>query len=123
MARAATPNLVHKAICNGHYGQIEWTDKAQEVMLADRRMQGFRPNGVRDLLRQWVIQHGSNCLRATQETDPDWLAEYPDDPWWYSVVIDVKGFYDGLFVKVKLIDPDDTSDPWVVIISCHPEIR
>ena len=92
-------------------------------MLADRRMQSFRPQGVRLLLNDWVVQKGLGCIRSTLEKDKHWLAEYPDDPWWYYVIIDVDDFPDGLFVKVKLIDPDDTLDPWVVIISCHPEIK
>jgi hypothetical protein len=122
MARVARPDLVHLAICSGIMGQIEWKPAAADNLREDRRMDGFTTIGVRDLLRQWVLKNGAACINAKQETDPDWLARYPDDPWWYSVVIEVDEFPKGLFVKVKLVDPDDESDPWVTIVSCHPSL-
>jgi len=119
MARAARPDLV-KAICAGTMGQIEWLPKALEIMLQDRRMKGFTERGVRLALREFVLAHGSGCIHAQAETDAEWLDLHPDDPWWYKVVVEVDEFPQGLFVKLRLVDPDDVQDPWVAVIGCHP---
>jgi hypothetical protein len=119
MSVAARLELVHKAICAGYRGQIEWKDSCLKRFRGDPEIKGFTEKGVKELL--WDFVRNQKCqLRQHQETDPEWLDENPDDPWWYYAVIPTDIFPKGLFVKVKLIEDDD-EDPWVQIISVHEE--
>ena len=119
------PDLVHRAICAGTMGQIEWKQSAEERVRKDPRMKRFTPHGIRLYLHEWVLDH-RGTIETREETDADWRAEYPDDPWWYFSIILLKEVVeelpDGVFVKMKLLDPEDDTDPWVQIISCHEQI-
>jgi hypothetical protein len=122
MVGAARPDLVHKAICAGALGQIEWLPKAVELIRQHPRMRGkgFTPNGIKADVRAHVLANGIGCIQAQKETDAFWLEQHPDDPWWYKVVIEVDEFPQGLFVKLRLVDAEESQDPWVTIIGCHP---
>jgi hypothetical protein len=74
------------------------------------------PEGIRQLLRQFVLD--GHALAIRQETRQEYLAESPDDPFWYRAIILVPGLPRGLFVEVKLVD-DDPAEPWVEIVSAH----
>src|SRR6266403_1126767 len=119
MHRPARLDLVHKAICAGYRGQIEWKPACLERFRDDPKMQSFTEIGVKELLCEFVRNGGT--LEIRPEKDPYWLEVHPDDPWWYFAAIPVPEFRDGLFVKVKLIlwDNDDEDDPWVQIVSIH----
>jgi len=116
MARSAQLNLVHQAIVSGIYGQIQWKDSAATLVRSDPDLVGLTPEGIRALLRQFVQAGGSLTVR--QETRAEYLAEHPDDPFWYRAVISVAGLPRGLFVEVRLVD-DDPAEPWVEIVSAH----
>jgi hypothetical protein len=120
MVRSARPDLVYKAICAGTLGQVEWKPEAAENMRCNPRMKRFTPQGIRVLLREFVLEKGCDCIIPRPESDEYWLEMHPDDPWWYKVVIEeVEEFPQGLFVKMKLVDPDDELDPWVQIVDSH----
>jgi hypothetical protein len=81
-------------------------------------MEGLTPEGIRHLLRQFVLE--GNALNLREETREEYLQENPDDPYWYRAIIPVPDLPRGLFVEVKLID-DDEKEPWVEIVSAHPQ--
>jgi hypothetical protein len=122
MPRIARPDLIHKAICAGvlRLGQMEWKESAAQNMRNDPRMKGFTTRGVQEELHRFAVANGSGCVEARPETDQYWLDIHPDDPWWYQVVIEADEFPEGLFIKLRLVDPDDEQDPWAQIVSCHP---
>jgi hypothetical protein len=116
MARTARLDLVHKAICAGIYGHIEWKDAAARLVRRNPEMNGLTPEGIREDLRQFVINGGR--LETRNEIRSEWLEEDPDDPFWYRAVFGVPGFPKPLFVEVKL-DDDNEKHPWVLIVNSH----
>jgi len=124
MPGTARPDLVHKAICAGYRGQIEWKQACLARFRDDPEMKMFTDKGVRELL--WDCVRNKNYqIEHRKETDPDWLTDNPNDPWWYFVVLPVPTvFPKGLFVKVKLLweDGDDEDDAFVQIVSIHEEL-
>jgi hypothetical protein len=116
MSRVARLDLVHKAICAGIWGHIEWKYAAADLVRDNPEMNGLTPEGIQPLLRQFVLNGG--CLSTRNETRREILDEDPDDLFWYRAVITVTGFPKPLFVEVKLID-DDEINPWVRIVSSH----
>jgi hypothetical protein len=81
-------------------------------------MQGFLPEGIERLLRAYVQTRGAGAIYHQQEP-PERIEENPDDPWWYGVVVPESTFPRGIFVKLKLVDPDEDY-PCAEIVSCHP---
>jgi hypothetical protein len=120
MAMAPSPqlNLVQKAIRSGIYGHIQWKDSAARLVRDDPDLAGMTPEGIRTLLRQYVLD--GNTLTTRQETRQEYLEGTPDDPFWYRAVIPVSELPRGLFVEVRLID-DDPDEPWVEIVSAHQQ--
>jgi hypothetical protein len=116
MAPSARLDLVHKAICSGILGHIQWQDSAARRVRNDPDLEGFTPEGIRAELRQFVLD--GHSLDVRQETRAEYLEENPDDPCWYRAIIPVSGLPKGLFVEVKLVD-DDSEEPWVEIVSAH----
>jgi hypothetical protein len=104
-------------------GQVEWLPRAAEIMRSDPRMEDFTPQRVRADLRAFVHAQGISCIVPRPEDDEYWKGIHPDDPWWYRVLINVPEFQQGLFVKLRLVDPDDDQDPWVSIMGCHPGLQ
>jgi hypothetical protein len=118
MAASDRLDLVHKAIRPGIYGHIQWKDAAARLVRDDPGMHGLTPEGIRALLRQYVLDGHSLAVR--RETRAEYLEDDPDDPFWYRAVLPVAGFPRGVFVEVKLID-DDEEEPWVEIVSAHAQ--
>jgi hypothetical protein len=116
MANPTRLDLVHKAICSGILGNIQWKDAAAQLVRDDPEVAGLTPEGIRVLLRQFVTD--GNSLDVRQETRAEFLQEDPDDPYWYRAVIPVAELPRGLFVEVKLIN-DEPDDPWVEIVNAH----
>lgn len=116
MADSARLDLVHKAIRSGVFGHIQWKDSAARLVRDDSALEGLTPEGIRALLRQFVLD--GHALDIRHEARAEYLGEDPDDPYWYRAVIPVTGLSRGLFVEVKLVD-DDPEEPWVEIVSAH----
>jgi hypothetical protein len=109
-------NLVHQAIRSGIFGQIRWKDAAAKLARADPKLSALPPARIRELLRQFVLAGGTRTVR--QETRAEFLADDPDDPYWYRGLIPLPGQPDVLFLEVKLFDADP-NEPWVEIVSAH----
>jgi hypothetical protein len=88
-------------------------------MQRDPRMEGFTTLGVKAELRAFVKANGPSCIVHRREDDDYWKEKHPEDPWWYKVVIESSGLPEGVFVKLRLVDPDEEHDPWVTIVGCH----
>jgi hypothetical protein len=116
MTVAAQLQLVHKAITSGVFGHIQWKDAAARLVRDDPELEGLTPEGIRALIRQFVVD--GNTLDARQETRAEYLEENPDDPYWYRAIIPVPALPQGLFVEVRIVD-DDPDEPWVEIVSAH----
>jgi hypothetical protein len=114
-------DLVHLAIRSGVLGHIRWKDAAECLVRDDSDLhgQGITAKAIRALLRQFVLD--GHSLEFRPETRDEYLAENPDDPYWYRAIIPVPGFPHGIFVEVKLVD-DDPIEPWIEIVSAHRQI-
>lgn len=111
------PDLVEKAIAAS---QLQWNDKALRLLRSKSDLHGFTDLGVKQLLRDYICNHGGKC-KERKETDEDWLDKHPDDPWWYFVVVPVPQFPKGLFVKMRLLweEGDLETDAYAEIIGVH----
>jgi hypothetical protein len=116
MADAAQLELVHKAICSGVFGHIQWKDAAARLVQDDPDLEGLTPEGIRALLRRFVLD--GNQLEVRRETRREFLEDDPEDPFWYRAIVPAPALRHGLFVEVKVLD-DDPSEPWVEIVSAH----
>jgi hypothetical protein len=116
MSRSPRLDLVHKAIRSGIMGHIQWKDSAARRVRDDSELGILTPEGIRSLLRQFVLD--GNVLDARKETRAELLEEHADDPFWYRAILPIEGLPRGLFVEVRLVD-DDPSEPWVEIVSAH----
>src|ERR1700681_2132057 len=99
MADSHQLDLVHKAICSGVLGHIQWKDSAARLVRDDPDLQALTPEGIRALLREFVLDR--KALQVRKEKRSEYLRDNPDDPFWYRAIIDVPGFPRGLFVEVK----------------------
>src|SRR5690349_2522245 len=115
MSTSPRLDLVHKAIRAG-MGNILFKDAAFRIMQGDPEMNGFTAKGVRQLLREFVLQ--GNSLTVRQETRLEKLQEDPDDPYWYRAVVQVPEFPRGLFIELKLFEEDE-QEPFIEIVSVH----
>jgi hypothetical protein len=117
--------LVHHAIAAGIFGQIQYSDRADERARSNPDLQGLTPEGIRRLLHDFVRSGGR--LDEKQEARPDWLEANADRPTyyrdsWYRAVVPVPCLFPkGLFALVRLFD-DDAQDPWVEIVNAHPQV-
>ena len=114
-------DLVHLAIRSGVFGHIRWKYSAECLVRDDAAMyaNGVSPAEIRKILREFV--RAGNSLSVRHETRQEYLAEHPDDPFWYRAVIPSAAFAHGLFIEVKLVD-DDPVEPWIEIVSAHPQL-
>jgi hypothetical protein len=119
-ALLARIELVHKAICAGTLGHIEWKDSAYKLVLNSPELHGngLTPVAIKEQLRQFVIN--GNTLTERHEIRQEYCDDDPDDPFWYRAIIPVPMFPKGLFVEVKLID-DSQAEPWIRIVSAHQQ--
>ena len=116
MATSDHLELVNRAIASGVLGHIQWKESAARLARCDPCLAGVTPEGIRALLRQFVLE--GNSLEVRHETRAEYLEENPDEPYWYRALIPVPGFPRPLFLEVRLVD-DDPEVPWVEIVSAH----
>lgn len=79
MARNARLDVVCKAICAGHRGQIEWKASCLERFRNDAKMKSFTEVGVKLLVWEFVCQQNGS-VQYREETAQEWLEENPDAP-------------------------------------------
>jgi hypothetical protein len=111
-------DLVHLAIRSGILGHIQWKPSAECLVDDDPDLHGIGITSfrIRLLLRQCVLD--GNSLDERLEARAEYVAENPDDPYWYRAVVPAAGLPHGLFVELRLVD-DDPQGPWVEIVSAH----
>src|SRR5262245_49402091 len=102
MVSDARLDLVHRAISSGVFGHIQWKDSAARLVRDDPEMEGMTPEGIRSLLRQFVLD--GNVLTVRHEMREEYLKECPDDPYWYRAIIPSRDLPRGLFLEVRLVD-------------------
>jgi hypothetical protein len=110
----ARPDLVHAAILAGEMGYIQFSDSAYRCLCEDADLRGITSRGIRMALRDLISQGGSCTTR--NETRQEWLASYPDHPYWYRALVPWDGFRRGIFVEILLVDEEI---PFVEVVSIH----
>lgn len=120
MANLSRLDLVYKAIRAGTFGHIEWKDEAYRRVLDDPVMQGFTPNGIKALLRDFVVNKGGQIDVRDQGME-QWVDADPENPYWYRAILPVSQFPKGLFVEIVIADYDEQC-PWIAIVSSHPQL-
>jgi hypothetical protein len=98
-------------------GCCEWDEKAARRLRARPPLPGLTPEGIRDLLYDFVATQGGVLLQVA-ETRP----EYQDRRFYYKAVIPVEGLVHGLFVEI-VVDDDDPELPEVRLVNAHEQIR
>jgi hypothetical protein len=83
MAEPDQLDLVHKAILAGP-ANIQWKESAARLVLADPDLNGLTPQGIRDLLRQFVQEGNKLDVRQEKREEYQW-----DHPYWYRAIISV----------------------------------
>ncbi len=96
-------------------GCCEWDEKAARRLRGQPPLPGLTPEGIRDLLYDFVANQGGEVIQM-QETRP----EYNDRPFFYKVIVPVQGLRHGLFVEIVL-DDDDPDVPAVRIVNAHEQ--
>ncbi len=118
MPNQARPDLVQKAICAGVFtGDVLFADNAYRCLEDDPGMRGFTPVGIKQLLRDFICNHGG-AIDPRNQGFEHWLDK--ENPYYYRVVIPVPEFPKGLFVEIIITDYDP-NDPFVSIVSVHEQ--
>ena len=107
--------LVTEAVRSGTTGCVVWKDERLETRVRrDAALQGLTPEGINDILIDFV--QGGGRIHQKRETRDDWkgLSEYV-----YEVSIELPDFSRDLFIELVLSDPVDEDCPVAVIVSAH----
>jgi hypothetical protein len=117
MGDPAELDLVRRTVTCRVTGCCEWDDRAARRVRADADLQGFTPEGIKDLLYDFVAHQGGE-IHQVEETRP----EYSDRPFYYKAIVPVAEFRHGLFVEIVL-DDDDPDLPAVRLVNAHEQKR
>jgi hypothetical protein len=97
-------------------GYDEWADdrvaRRVQEQLSDL---GLTPREVKRLALAHVRQVGIDAVRQVREERPGWREEYR---FYYKVVVPFEGTPRGLFIEMRLIDPDP-DDPQIQLVNAH----
>ena len=109
--------LVKKAIALGQStrGCCEWEDRASRRIRRSPPLEGFTPEGIRELLINHLQNHPDQVIQVREKR-----AEYPDRLFYYKVIFPVSEFVRGLFVELILVD-QDPDYPSVLIVNAHEQ--
>lgn len=107
--------LVMKAVLEGRTvtGCCEWDDLAYRRVLADAEL-GLPPHLIRKALIEFVLASG--IIQQVKEQRP----EYNDFDFYYKAVVPTEGFPNGLFIEMRLTDPD-VDCPTVLLVNAHAQ--
>jgi hypothetical protein len=110
--------LVRKALLSGLSNCVEWIDdKTSNRVRNDPANQGLTPEGIKQLLIDFVRQGGP--IEQRVEDREEWKNRRD---YWYFAIVPVAEFTRGLFVELELTD-DDPDVPIVSLLNAHPERR
>jgi hypothetical protein len=97
-------------------GYVEWADdrvaRRVQEQLSDL---GLTPREVKRLSLAHVSQVGIEAIRQVREERPGWRDEHQFN---YKVIVPFEGTPRGLFVEMRLIDPDP-DDPQIQLVNAH----
>lgn len=116
MDAAAELGLVLTAIRCRLTGCVLWKDeKLERRVRRDAALQGLTPNGIVDLLEDWVCANPSSVKQVPEKREGhrDWYDFH------YDVLIPIDGFPRELYVELVLKDPTDPDVPEVIIVNAH----
>lgn len=95
-------------------GCCEWHEKAaRRVREQGLPIPGLTPDGVRQLLIEFVVNHGGKIEQMVEKRP-----QYRHRDYWYRAVIPVPDLLRGLFVEIVMDDPDPDC-PAVLIVNAH----
>lgn len=116
MSPAEELDLVRKAIVEAQTvtGCCEWDDRAHPRVQADTELAGLTPKAIRKLMIEFVVAGG--IIQQVNEQRP----EYNDFDFYYKVIVPAAEFPHGLFVEMRLIDPD-VDCPTVLLVNAHAQ--
>jgi hypothetical protein len=115
MDEAAELELVRKAVTSRVGGCCEWDYAAANRVRSDRNLEGLSPESIKELLEDYVTDHPDAVTARREKGD-----EARGTDFWFRVLIPVKKFTHGLFVKLILVDLDPEV-PIVWIVSVHEQ--
>jgi hypothetical protein len=110
--------LVKKAIVMGKTvtGCFEWHDRVLQRIERDSALSDVKPSVIRRLVIAHVTAGG--IITQVNEQRP----EYGDFDFYYKVVLAVPQFPTGLFVEMRMYDPD-IDCPTVFLVNAHPHVK
>lgn len=116
MTSAEELDLVKKAILLGRIitGCCEWHERGLKRVQTDAELAGLTPTAIRELAIEFVL--GGGIIGQVKEKRP----EYDEYEFYYKVVVPVPEFSPGLFVEMRLVDPD-TDCPTVLLVNAHAQ--
>jgi hypothetical protein len=108
--------LVHQALLLGRAvtGCCEWHDRAFRQVQTDPELLAFTPLAIRQLTIEFVVTGG--IIEQVEEKRP----EYNEYDFYYMVILSLPEFPHGLFVEMRLVDPD-IDCPTVLLVNAHPQ--
>ena len=109
-------DLVKQAILLGQTvtGCCEWHERAFQRVKKDSDLLGLTPAAIRRFTIEFVAAGGT--IQQIKEQRP----EYNDFDYYYKAVLVVSGFPHGLFVELRMVDPD-VDCPTVLLVNAHPQ--
>jgi hypothetical protein len=96
-------------------GCCKWDERAARRLLAQGIIGGLTPDGVMQLLVEFV-QSGGNIVQVKEQRS-EWRGFHE---FYYKAIIPVDGLRKGLFVEFRLVD-DDNDLPIVELCNCHEQ--
>jgi len=108
--------MVQKAIQMGRTvtGCCEWHEDALLRVLHDQDLRAHSPQKIRQLMFDFVLKGGT--IKQIVEKRP----EYCEFDFYYKVIVPAPGFPNGLFIELRLYDPD-ADCPTVLLVNAHPQ--
>lgn len=108
-------DLVKTAILSSCTGDFKWVnDKEQGRAESNAQNLGLTGVFIRKKVQEWVASGGK--ISVHNEEREGYRAERD---FYYSVIMDLEGFQNGLFVEI-ILTQSDPSDPIAAIVSAHP---
>lgn len=110
-------SLVIKALKDGLGNCVVWDEKSAALVRSNPDLKGFTPEFMRrELIR--LVRNGQVVVKQVVEKR-HWKEYYQ---YWYMVIFPFGEFKTGLFVEMRLVDPDEPEFefPVVALVGAHP---
>ena len=108
--------LVVKALQDGLTNCVYWDRKSANRVRNNRDLRDLTPASIRrELVR--LVRNGQVSVKQVDETRPEWQPHYK---YYYKSILPHEEFTNGLFVEMRLVDPDEHEFPEVELVNAHP---